>query len=113
MPETGQAISHHRIIEKLGQGVMGEVFLAHDASLDRKVALKSLPDIFSGDPERLARLEPEAKLLALLNHPDIATICVLELTGGKRFIAVEMMECGTLVQGVGKQGAMKMKQRLQ
>jgi serine/threonine protein kinase len=54
MPEVYQILSHYRIIEKLGQGGMGEVFLAHDTSLDRKVALKFLPDIFSGDPERLA-----------------------------------------------------------
>ena len=64
----GQSLSHYRIIEKLGQGGMGEVFLAHDTSRDRKVALKFLPDIFPGDPERLARFEREAKLLASLNH---------------------------------------------
>jgi serine/threonine-protein kinase len=96
MPEIGQSISHYRIIEKLGQGGMGEVFLAHDTSLDRKVALKFLPDIFSGDPERLARFEREAKLLASLNHPHIATIYGLEQADGKRFLAMELVEGETL-----------------
>ncbi|MBZ5498054.1 MAG: hypothetical protein LAP85_16760 [Acidobacteriia bacterium] len=61
---------------------MGEVFLAHDTSLDRKDALKFLPDIFAGDPERLARFEREAKLLASLNHPNIAAIYGLEEAQG-------------------------------
>jgi len=62
----GRTISHYRIIQKLGQGGLGEGFLAHGASLDRKVALKFLPDIFSGDPERLARFERVDKALAKL-----------------------------------------------
>ena len=98
MPEIGQTISHYRITEKLGQGGMGEVFLAHDTSLDRKVALKFLQDIFSGDPERLARFEREAKLLASLNHPNIATIHGLEQADGKRFLAMELVEGKTLAQ---------------
>jgi serine/threonine protein kinase len=57
---------------------MGEVYLAEDLSLDRKVALKFLPDVFTGDPERMARFEREAKLLASLNHPNIAAIHGLE-----------------------------------
>jgi len=100
MPEIGQIISHYRVIEKLGQGGMGEVFLAHDTSLDRKVALKFLPDIFSGDPERLARFEREAKLLASLNHPNIATIYGLEQAEGKRFLAMELVEGETLAQQI-------------
>jgi len=100
MPEIGQTISHYRISEKLGQGGMGEVFLAHDSSLDRKVALKFLPDIFSGDPERLARFEREAKLLASLNHPNIATIYGLEQADGKRFLAMELVEGETLAQQI-------------
>ena len=80
----GKTVSHYRITEKLGQGGMGEVFLAHDTTLDRKVALKFLPDIFSGDPERLARFEREARLLASLNHPNIAAIHGLEAADGKR-----------------------------
>jgi len=100
MPEIGQTISHYRIIEKLGQGGMGEVFLAYDTSLDRKVALKFLPDIFSGDPDRLARFEREAKLLASLNHPNIATIYGLEQADGKRFLAMELVEGETLAQRI-------------
>src|SRR5512136_108053 len=100
MPEIGQTISHYRIIKKLGQGGMGEVFLAQDASLDRKVALKFLPDIFSGDLERLVRFEREAKLLASLNHPNIATIHGLEQADGKRFLAMEFVEGETLAQQI-------------
>jgi len=98
----GKLISHYRIIEKLGQGGMGEVFLAHDTSLDRKVALKFLPDIFADDPERLARFEREAKLLAALNHPNIAAIHGLEQADGKRFLVMELVEGETLAQRMDK-----------
>jgi len=98
----GKSVSHYRIIEKLGQGGMGEVFWAHDTSLDRKVALKFLPDVFSGDPERLARFEREAKVLASLNHPNIATIYGLEQAEGKRFLAMELVEGETLAQRIAK-----------
>ena len=69
MPEIGQTILHYRVLEMIGAGGMGEVYLADDLSLDRKVALKFLPDVFTGDPERMARFEREAKLLASLNNP--------------------------------------------
>ena len=82
MPEIGQTVSHYRILEKIGAGGMGEVYLADDLSLDRKVALKFLPDLFTGDPERMARFEREAKLLASLNHPNIAVIYGLEQADG-------------------------------
>ncbi len=62
MPEIGQTILHYRILERVGQSSMGEVYLAEDLSLDRKVALKFLPDVFTGDNERMARFEREAKL---------------------------------------------------
>jgi serine/threonine protein kinase len=63
---------------------MGEVYRARDTRLDRDVAIKVLPDLFAADPERLARFEREAKTLAALNHPNIATIHGLEEQGGVR-----------------------------
>jgi len=96
MPEIGQTISHYRILQKIGAGGMGEVYLAEDTSLDRKVALKFLPDVFTSDPERMARFEREAKLLASLNHPNIAGIHGLEKADGNRFLVLEYVEGETL-----------------
>ena len=69
-----KTLGHYRVGEQLGRGGMGEVYVADDLNLNRKVALKFLPDAFTGDPERMARFEREAKLLASLNHPNIAAI---------------------------------------
>ena len=96
MPEIGQTISHFKIVEKIGEGGMGKVFLAEDLTLDRKVALKFLPDAFTSDPERMARFEREAKLLASLNHPNIAGIYGLEQADGSRFLVLEYVEGETL-----------------
>jgi serine/threonine-protein kinase len=74
----GQTIAHYRITAKLGAGGMGEVYRAVDTKLDREVAIKILPDSVTHDPERLARLEREAKVLASLNHPNIAQIYTVE-----------------------------------
>jgi hypothetical protein len=78
--------------EQLGRGGMGEVYLADDLNLNRKVALKFLPEAFTGDPERMARFEREAKLLASLNHPNIAAIYGLEQAEGKRFLVLEFAD---------------------
>lgn len=87
---------HYEIIEKLGQGGMGEVYRALDRNLGRQVAVKVLPQEFSEEPERLARFEREAKLLAALNHPNIASIYGLEEAGKKRFLVLELVEGETL-----------------
>jgi serine/threonine protein kinase len=81
---------------------MGEVYLADDLNLNRKVALKFLPDVFAADPERMARFEREAKLLASLNHPNIAAIYGLEQAAGKRFLVLEFVEGETLAQMLTK-----------
>ena len=98
----GMTLGHYRVNEQLGRGGMGEVYTADDLNLNRKVALKFLPDAFSGDPERMARFEREARLLASLNHPNIAAIYGLEQAEGKRFIVMELVEGETLAQRIGK-----------
>jgi len=98
----GTTLSHYRITEKLGAGGMGVVYRAEDTNLDRQVAIKVLPDIFSGDPERMARFEREAKLLASLNHPNIAAIYGLEQAESKRFLVLELVEGETLAQRIAR-----------
>lgn len=90
----------YRIIDEIGRGGMGVVYNAEDTTLARRVAIKVLPEAFTGDPERLARFEREAKLLAALNHPNIATIHGLEETGGKRFLVMELVEGVTLAERI-------------
>ncbi len=98
----GKTLGHYRIGEQLGHGGMGEVYVADDLNLNRKVAVKLLPEAFTGDPERMARFEREAKLLASLNHPNIAAIYGLEQADGKRFIVMELVDGETLAQRLSK-----------
>ena len=87
------------IVAKLGEGGMGEVYLARDTRLDREVALKVLPDLFTSDPDRLARFEREAKVLAALNHPNIAQVYGFEppsAGSGRAAIAMELVDGQTL-----------------
>jgi serine/threonine protein kinase len=89
---TGQTLSHYRLTAALGAGGMGEVYRATDTTLGRDVAIKVLPQEVAQDPERLDRFEREAKLLASLNHPNIAAIYGLEEADGKPFLALELVE---------------------
>jgi serine/threonine-protein kinase len=83
---------HYRLVEKIGEGGMGVVWKAVDTTLDREVAIKILPDVFTEDPDRLARFQREAKLLASLNHPGIAAVHGLHESGELRFIAMELVQ---------------------
>jgi serine/threonine-protein kinase len=98
----GRTLGHYEIVEKLGQGGMGQVFRARDTKLGRDVALKLLPGSLSRDPERLARLSREAQILASLNHPNIATLHGLEESGETRFLVMELVSGETLADKIAR-----------
>ena len=108
----GKTLSHYKILEKIGQGGMGEVYRAKDTNLGREVAIKVLPAQFTKDPQRLARFEREAKLLASLNHPNIAAIYGLGEAEGIRFLSLELVEGETLAERVAK-GPVPVKEALE
>ena len=93
---SGTHLGPYEILTMLGAGGMGEVYKARDTKLGRDVALKTLPESVTHDPERLARFRREAHVLAALNHPHIASIYGLEETDGQRFLVLELVEGETL-----------------
>src|SRR3990170_5046043 len=95
---TEQSIAHYRILEKIGQGGMGEVYRASDTKLHRDVAIKVRPEVFASDPERMLRFSREAQVLASLNHPNIAAIHGLEESEGRRALVMELVEGETLAE---------------
>ena len=97
MPLTaGTRLGLYEIVAPLGAGGMGEVYRARDTKLGRSVAVKILPDAFALDPDRLARFEREAKVLASLNHPHITALHGMEESGGRHFLVMELVEGETL-----------------
>jgi serine/threonine-protein kinase len=100
-PAAGDQLGHYVISEPLGAGGMGEVYRARDTRLERDVAIKVLPEGFGDDAERLARFEREAKVLASVNHPNVATLFGLETVDpGKLFIVMELVEGEDLAQRI-------------
>jgi serine/threonine protein kinase len=95
---AGVQLGTYEILSPIGAGGMGEVYRARDTRLDRDVALKILPESLSRDPERVLRFEREAKLLASLDHPNIASIHGFEEADDKRFLVLELVEGETLAQ---------------
>jgi serine/threonine protein kinase len=96
----GRRLGAYEVRESIGAGGMGQVYRAHDTILRRDVALKVLPDLFADDPDRLARFDREAQVLATLNHPYIAAIYGLEQSGGVRALVLELVEGPTLADRI-------------
>jgi len=92
----GRTLSHYRVLARIGEGGMGEVYRARDDRLDRDVAIKVLPEVVAKDPDRLARLEREAKALARLSHPNILAVFEFGEEGGVAFAVTELLEGETL-----------------
>jgi len=101
----------YRVLDEIGRGGMGVVYEAEDMKLARRVAIKVLPEIFTADPERLARFEREARVLASLNHPNIAAIYGVEEAEGKRFLVLELVEGETLAERLSR-GALILEETL-
>jgi serine/threonine protein kinase len=95
---VGDSLGSYRVLAKLGEGGMGEVYRARDTRLDREVAIKILPQSFAGDPDRLMRFEREAKTLAALNHPHIAHVYGVEESGETRALVMELVEGDDLAE---------------
>jgi serine/threonine protein kinase/Tol biopolymer transport system component len=96
----GSRLGAYEVVSLLGEGGMGQVYRARDSRLKRDVALKILPDAFAADPDRMARFQREAELLATLNHPNIAGIYGLEQVGGVRALVLEIVEGPTLADRI-------------
>jgi serine/threonine protein kinase len=102
--KSGTALGQYEITGAIGAGGMGEVYQAHDTKLGRDVAIKVLPEAFAHEPDRLARFQREAKMLAAMNHPAIATIYGLEQSNGTSYLVMELVSGETLQQRLAREG---------
>jgi len=109
---AGSKLGSYEIQSPLGAGGMGEVYRARDSKLGRDVAIKVLPEAFAHDPERLSRFQREAKMLAALNHPNIATIFGLEHSDGVQYLVMELVAGETLAQRVKRDGPVPVEEAL-
>ena len=100
--EVGSRLGHYDVTALIGEGGMGQVYQATDTKLNREVALKILPEAFASDPERLARFQREAQVLASLNHPNIAAIYGLEESDDTRALVLELVEGPTLADRIAQ-----------
>jgi serine/threonine-protein kinase len=98
----GARIGPYEVVALLGEGGMGKVWRAHHTSLKRDDALKVLPEAFASDPERLARFQREAQILASLNHPNIAHVYGLEESDGTKALVMELVEGPTLADRIAQ-----------
>ena len=99
---TGRRLGAYQVHERIGVGGMGEVYRARDTKLGRDVAIKILPRLFTSDPDRLARFEREARVLASLNHPHIGAIYGLEDADGVRALVLELVDGETLADRIAR-----------
>src|ERR1017187_6496627 len=109
---TGTKLGSYEVLSQIGAGGMGEVYQAHDTKLGRDVAIKVLPEAFAHDADRLARFQREAKMLAQLNHPNIATIYGLEHSDGTHYLLMELVSGETLAERVKRDGAVPVEEAL-
>ena len=108
----GAKFGFYEVVSQIGAGGMGEVYQAHDSKLARDVAIKVLPEAFAHDAERLSRFQREAKMLAALNHPNIATIFGLEHSDGVQYLVMELVSGETLQERVKRDGAVPIEEAL-
>src|SRR5207247_8206436 len=99
---AGTRLDAYEIVSPLGAGGMGEVYRARDRKLGREVALKILPPLLANDPDRIARFQREAQVLASLNHPHIAAIYGLEESDGVHALVLELVEGPTLADRIAE-----------
>jgi Tol biopolymer transport system component len=109
---AGTRLGSYEVVAQIGAGGMGEVYQAHDTKLGRDVAIKVLPEAFAHEADRLSRFQREAKMLASLNHPNIATIHGLEQSGGTSYLVMELVSGETLQERVKRDGAVPIEEAL-